>query len=280
MKTALALGTFDGLHKGHRKVLSLPDGMKKIAVVFPLPPKALITGKPLALMSPEDKISAIRALGTDEIFSLDFEKVRDMLPEEFLEYLADKFSPSLISCGFNYRFGKNAAGDKVLLEGFCNNRGIILNCREPVTENGETVSSTEIRHFLQNGEVEKANALLYKPFSYTAEVISGDRRGRTLGFPTVNQRYPSYLLPPKFGAYVSRVTVSGQEYDGITDIGMRPTFKTDYIISETFIKNFSGDIYGETVTVSPRSFVRGEVRFSSAAELKAQINADLKELEK
>lgn len=280
MKTALALGTFDGLHKGHREVLSLPGGMRKVAVIFPFPPKALITGKPLALMSPEDKISAIKALGTDEVSTLDFERVRNMPPEEFLEYLADKFSPSLISCGFNYRFGKNAAGDKALLEGFCNKRGIILNCREPVTENGETVSSTEIRHFLQNGDIERANGLLYKPFAYTADVISGDRRGRTLGFPTANQRYPSYLLPPKFGVYVSRVAVNGQEYDGITDIGVRPTFKTDYIISETFIKNFNGDIYGKTVTVSPRRFVRGEVRFSSAAELKAQINADLKELEK
>ena len=280
MKTALALGTFDGLHKGHREVLSLPGGCKKIAVIFPLPPKALIPGKPLALMLPQDKETALKDLGIDEIFTLDFEKVRTMPPEDFLKFLTDKFSPDLISCGFNYRFGKNAAGDKNLLEDFCKERGIALKCSEPVTENGETVSSTEIRHFLQSGETEKANRLLYKPFSYTAEVISGDKRGRTLGFPTVNQRYPQCLLPPKFGVYVSRVTVDGREYDGITDIGVRPTFKTDYIISETFIKGFSGDIYGDTVTVSPRRFVRGEVKFSSVSELKAQINADLKELEK
>ena len=280
MKTALALGTFDGLHKGHREVLRLPDGCKKIAVIFPLPPKALITGKPLALMLPQDKETALKDLGIDEIFTLDFEKVRTMPPEDFLRFLTDKFSPDLISCGFNYRFGKNAAGDKNLLEDFCKERGITLKCSEPVTENGETVSSTEIRHFLQSGDTEKANRLLYKPFSYTAEVISGDKRGRTLGFPTVNQRYPQCLLPPKFGVYVSRVTVDGREYDGITDIGVRPTFKTDYIISETFIKGFSGDIYGDTVTVSPRRFVRGEVKFSSVSELKAQINADLKELEK
>ena len=280
MKTALALGTFDGLHKGHREVLSLPGGCKKIAVIFPLPPKALITGKPLALMLPQDKETALKDLGIDEIFTLDFEKVRTMLPEDFLRLLTDKFSPDLISCGFNYRFGKNAAGDKNLLKDFCKERGIALKCSEPVTENGETVSSTEIRRLLQSGETKKANRLLYKPFSYTAEVISGDKRGRTLGFPTVNQRYPQCLLPPKFGVYVSRVTVDGREYDGITDIGVRPTFKIDYIISETFIKGFSGDIYGDTVTVSPRRFVRGEVKFSSVSELKAQINADLKELEK
>ena len=164
MKTALALGTFDGLHKGHREVLSLPGGCKKIAVIFPLPPKALITGKPLALMLPQDKETALKGLGIDEIFTLDFEKVRTMPPEDFLRFLTDKFSPDIISCGFNYRFGKNAAGDKNLLEKFCAERGIALKCCEPITENGETVSSTEIRHLLQNGEIEKANRLLYRPF--------------------------------------------------------------------------------------------------------------------
>ena len=127
MKTALALGTFDGLHKGHREVLSLPGGCKKIAVIFPLPPKALITGKPLALMLPQDKETALKDLGIDEIFTLDFEKVRTMPPEDFLRFLTDKFSPDIISCGFNYRFGKNAAGDKNLLEKFCAERGIALN---------------------------------------------------------------------------------------------------------------------------------------------------------
>ena len=113
------------------------------------------------------------------------------------------------------------------------------------------------------------------PFSYTAEVITGDRRGRTIGFPTINQKYPDELLPVRFGVYKSKVILGGDMYDGITNIGIRPTWQTDYIISETFIKDFSSDVYGKTVTVMPLKFVRGEVVFSSAEELKKQIQSDM-----
>lgn len=142
---------------------------------------------------------------------------------------------------------------------------------------GEPVSSTRIREYLKNGEIEAANALLTFPFSFTAEVISGDRRGRTIGFPTVNQKYPSELIPLKFGVYKSKIIADGAEYEGITNIGIRPTFKTDYIISETYIIGFSGNLYGKCITTVPTRFVRGEVKFSSVDELKKQIEADIKE---
>ena len=150
-------------------------------------------------------------------------------------------------------------------------------CHDAVSVNGEPVSSTRIREHLKNGEIEAANALLTFPFSFTAEVISGDRRGRTIGFPTINQKYPSELIPLKFGVYRSKIIADGSEYEGITNIGIRPTFKTDYIISETYIIGFSGNLYGKSVKVEPLKFVRGEVKFSSVDELKRQIAADIKE---
>ena len=275
MKRAIALGTFDGVHKGHRAVLNLPDDMKKTAVVFPLPPKAVLSGEPRAIMTERDKFEALKKIGIDEIFPLDFDKVKDMPPEFFLEFLKEKFSPDLISCGFNYHFGKNAAGNTELLRDFCRCNGIELNCHGAVSENGEPVSSTRIREYLKKGEIERANKLLTFPFSFTAEVISGDRRGRTIGFPTVNQRYPSELIPLKFGVYKTKIVLDGAEYEGITNIGIRPTFKTDYIISETYIIGFSGDLYGKSVTIQPLEFVRGEVKFSSVEELKRQIEADI-----
>ena len=275
MKRAIALGTFDGVHKGHRAVLSLPEEMQKTAVVFALPPKAVLSGKPRSIMTAEDKCAALKKIGIDEIFTLDFNKVKDMPPEEFLRFLKDKFSPDLISCGFNYHFGKNAAGNTQVLGDFCKCNGIEFNCHGAVSENGEPVSSTRIREYLKNGEIEKANKLLTFPFSFTAEVISGDRRGRTIGFPTVNQKYPSELIPLKFGVYKSKMLIDGKEYEGITDIGIRPTFKTDYIISETYIIGFSGDLYGKDITTAPTRFVRGEVKFSSIEELKRQIEADI-----
>ena len=275
MKTALALGTFDGVHKGHRAVLELPPEYKKIAVVFPLPPKAVISGNSIALMTPEDKCRALKNIGIDSVYMLDFCKVRDMPPQGFLEFLKDTFSPDYISCGFNYRFGKNADGDTLLLSEFCKENGITLKISEPVTDEGKTVSSTEIRSFLKNGEPEKANSLMTQPFSYTAPVIKGDERGRTLGFPTANQKYPEVLVPVKFGVYKSSVLIDGKAYTAITDIGVRPTFKTDYIISETFIKNFSEDIYGKEITVSLLSFIRGEKKFSSVDELVKQVRKDI-----
>lgn len=277
MKRAIALGTFDGVHKGHRAVLNLPDDMKKTAVIFPLPPKAVLSGEPRSIMTARDKCAAIKKIGIDEIFTLRFDKVKDMPPEDFLRFLKDEFSPDLISCGFNYHFGKNAAGNTVMLSDFCKCNGIELNCHGAVSEGGEPVSSTRIREYLKKGEIENANRLLTFPFSFTAEVISGDRRGRTIGFPTVNQKYPRELIPLKFGVYKSKIIVGETEYEGITDIGIRPTFKTDYIISETYIIDFSGDLYGKEITTVPTRFVRGEVKFSSAEELKKQIERDIRE---
>ena len=277
MKRAIALGTFDGVHKGHRAVLRLPDDMKKTAVIFALPPKAVLSGEPRSIMTVGDKCSALKKIGIDEIFILDFNEVKDMSAECFMDFLKEKFSPDLISCGFNYHFGKNAAGNTEMLRDFCDKNGIVFNCYGSVSENGEPISSTRIRELLKNGEIEKANRLLTFPFSFTAEVISGDRRGRTIGFPTVNQKYPSELIPIKFGVYKSKILVEGKEYDGITNIGIRPTFKTDYIISETYIIGFSGDLYGKSITTVPTHFVRGEVKFSSVEELKNQIERDIRE---
>lgn len=275
MKTALALGTFDGVHKGHRSVLSLPSGYKKTAVVFTLPPKSVLSGKPQSIMTAQDKFRVIKSLGIDEIYPLDFSDIKDMTAENFLLFLKGEFSPEYISCGFNYHFGKDAAGNIDLLQKFCDENGILLNCCEPVCIDGEPVSSTRIRSLLEKGDMTGANSLTAVPFSYTAEVITGDRRGRTIGFPTINQKYPNELLPIKFGVYKSKVILDGNEYEGITNIGIRPTWQTDYIISETYIKDFSCDVYGKTVTVIPLKFVRGEVIFSSAEELKKQIQSDM-----
>lgn len=277
MKRAIALGTFDGVHKGHRAVLRLPEDMKKTAVIFAQPPKALLSGQPRSIMTVRDKCAALKKIGIDEIFTLDFNRVKDMSAEDFLIFLKENFSPDLISCGFNYHFGKNAAGNTQMLSDFCLEYGIEFNCHGSVCEGGEPISSTRIREYLKNGKIEAANALLTFPFSFTAEVISGDRRGRTIGFPTVNQKYPSELIPLKFGVYKSKIIADGSEYEGITNIGIRPTFKTDYIISETYIIGFSGDLYGKSITTVPTRFVRGEVKFSSVEELKRQIEADIKE---
>lgn len=274
-KNAVALGTFDGVHIGHRKVLDLSDDCKKIAVCFSKPPKSVLGGTVELLCDNSKKTQIMKKIGIDEVYTLDFEEMRDKTAEEFLEFLKAQFKPDVISCGFNYRFGKGAVGDIELLRKFADENGIRLICVNPVKRDGELVSSTGIRSLLKDGKIEKANSLMSESFSFTSTVISGDKRGRTIGFPTINQRYPESLVTLKFGVYKSKVYFGGREYEGITNIGKRPTYPSDYIIAETFIKDFQGDLYGENVTVCPINFLREEVKFGSLDELKKQIESDL-----
>ena len=275
MKNALALGTFDGIHIAHKEVLNLPVDCKKIAVTFEKPPKMFLSGNYELIMSFEDKCQSLKSLGYDEIVDLDFFTIKDTEPEEFLSFLYENYNPTVISCGFNYRFGKNGKGDISLLKKFCQEKGIELNICKQVALEEQVISSSFVRDLLKSGEIEKANSLLLKPFSFSAEVIKGDRRGRTIGFPTINQKYPKDLVKIKFGVYKTKVLIDGKEFDGITNIGMRPTFESDYVISETHIKDFSGDLYGKTVTIVPYKFLREEKKFSNLNDLKNQIEKDI-----
>ena len=259
-------------------MLSLPDDCRKIAVTFVKSPKSVISGVCEAILTFEDKCRLLKKAGIDEIYPLEFQKVRDIPADEFLNLLYKKYNPAVVSCGFNYSFGKNGEGNTKLLSDFCRDKGIELKCVAPVTVDGETVSSTIIRNYLKNGETERANALLFEPFSFTAPVKKGDQRGRTIGFPTINQQYPKELVKIKFGVYKASVIADGKEYLGIANIGVRPTYPSDYVISETFIKNFSGDLYGKNVKIIPLKFLRDEKKFSSLDALKKQIAQDLKNI--
>ena len=275
MKTALMLGTFDGVHKGHLQVLSVPCGYKKIAVTFIQSPKSVMLGKEEAITLFEEKCRILKLAGADEIYPLDFCDVRDISAENFLNMLYEKFSPSLISCGFNYRFGKGGEGDTELLSRFCAERGIEFKCANEVCFGGQTVSSTLIRGYIKSGEPAAANKLLFEPFSFCAEVRQGDMRGRTIGFPTINQKYPEGLVELRHGVYKVKVITEDGEYIGISDIGLRPTYPTDGVISETHIKDFSGNLYGKQVRIIPLEFLREEKKFESIDALKEQIAKDL-----
>ena len=275
MKNALALGTFDGLHKGHLAVLSMPEGYNKIALVFERPPKAVFGGEPCSIMTFAQKGQGLAELGI-KAEKLKIEEVRNLSAEDFLQDIKNRFNPALISCGFNYHFGAGGKGTTELLSRFCEENNIILKVCEPVNIEGEPVSSSRIREHLKKGEIEKANLLLSDKFSYCNPVLHGDGRGRTLGFPTLNQRYPEELVPLKFGVYKTEISLNGKIYKGISDIGKRPTYPVDFIISETFIKDFSGDLYGENVKITPLEFLREERKFGSVSELKEQIEKDIR----
>ncbi len=279
-KTAIALGTFDGVHKGHLAVLkaAVDSGYKSIAVSFTEPPKLKDAPAGLVLTGAEDKKRIIESLGIKKVHFLEFEKIREMKARDFLEFLKNEFNPAFITSGFNYRFGFGGEGNTDLLRNFCEENEIEFREIEPVLIENEAVSSTRIREYIKSGEIEKANEFLSLPFGFSAPVISGDRRGRIIGFPTINQEYPKNQADIRFGVYKTKVTVDGKDYNGITNIGIRPTFKTEKVLSETYIENFSSDIYGSVVTIKFLKFLRDEQKFSTLEELKQNILADIEKI--
>ena len=275
MKTAIVLGTFDGLHEGHRAVIKEADGFSSVAVTFDIPPKNVISGNTELLILPSDRKARLKELGINDILMESFDDVKNIDAQDFLERLKNNYNPARIICGFNYRFGSGAKGDAQMLMQFCNKNNIEFVCVDAIEKDGKVVSSTSIRNLIRDGEMQKASSLIYGGFSFCALVEHGDARGRTLGFPTANQKYPNDLVKPKYGVYVSCVTIDDKKYKSITNVGIRPTYQTDEVGCETFIKDFCGDIYGKEIRLELLKFVRPEQKFSSQQELKSAILKDI-----
>lgn len=272
---AAALGSFDGLHLGHRQVigntLSAP-GLRPAVITFQQNPSVSLQKKPVPLLTTnEQKLALLEEMGVEVVYLLSFEQIRDMEPEDFVEALYRVCRVRALSCGFNFRFGKNGRGDAGLLKELCREKGIELSVTPPVSVAGETVSSTRIRACLEQGDVQQAGQLLGRPFGYDFEVTHGRQLGRTWGTPTINQPFPAGYVLPRFGVYASLVEVEGQKYYGVTNIGVKPTVGSDCALSETWIPEFSGDLYGKKVPVELLDFIRPERKFDSLDQLKNEI---------
>lgn len=272
---AAALGSFDGLHLGHRQVigntLSAP-GLRPAVITFQQNPSVSLQKKPVPLLTTnEQKLALLKEMGVEVVYLLPFDRIRDMEPEDFVEALYRVCRVRALSCGFNFRFGKNGRGDAGLLKELCREKGISLSVTPPVSVAGETVSSTRIRACLEQGDVQQAGQLLGRPFGYDFEVTHGRQLGRTWGTPTINQPFPAGYVLPRFGVYASLVEVEGQKYYGVTNIGVKPTVGSDCALSETWIPEFSGDLYGKKVPVELLDFIRPERKFDSLEQLKNEI---------
>lgn len=229
-------------------------------------------------MMPDDKKSALIKLGAKKVDFLDFNEVKDISENDFLNIIYDKYKPDLISCGFDFRFGKNAIGNTQTVKSFCDKKGIKSRITPAVLSGGVPISSTDIRNLISNGDISLANEQIFGGFGFTSPVLHGDERGRTIGFPTINQKYPELLVKPKFGVYSSKIIIENKEYDCITNIGIRPTFKTSKCFCESYVLGFNGDVYGKSVTLKPKKFIRNEKKFDSTYELKCAIENDIKNM--
>lgn len=283
-RTAVALGNFDGMHVGHMAVLRAAksfesEGLTPLALLFDEHSLKAITGTaPPMLMTAEERNRIIAENGL-EIRTIVFNEIKELSPQDFVEkILVGRFGARAVCCGYNYRFGKNASGNAQTMKEICDRLGLECRITGEVDVDSCAASSTEIRKFIENGEIEKANKMLGHPFGFCTRVIDGDKRGRTLGFPTINQELPDGLVLPKFGVYQADVTVDGEHYKGVANIGRRPTVGTEKVLSETYIIDFHKNIYGEYVDIRPVRFIRPERKFSSFDELAKQIKSDAKEV--
>ena len=282
-KTAVALGLFDGVHLGHAQVLSRiigREGQSSLVFTFggnSLLPKFGDEEQRYLITSYEDRRAAFERLEIEYIYAPAFEELKDMSPEEFIQsVLIGRLNAAYVVCGYDFTFGKEGAGSAKLLSVLCRKRGIECEIVPAVKIDGQSVSSTLIRELISGGYIAAADRLLGYELSYTLPVLRGNQVGRTIGFPTINQELPFYLTEPHRGVYLSRVTVDGQTYKGITDIGVKPTVKDDEKLTvETHIIGFDGDLYDRDITISLICFIRGEKKFEDLGKLKEQLEKDL-----
>ena len=279
-ETAVALGTFDGLHIGHQQILNnaKESGLPVVAYSFANIPAAYFGRQIRSLMTKEEKIGGFRDFGVDYLMLVPFdEQIMNMSARDFLDFLYYKLNARVISCGFNYTFGRKAEGNPEFLETYCREKGIRAVIAEPVMMGENTVSSTHIRKALTDGDIRLVNSMLGRPFSVSGIVAHGKKLGNTIGFPTANIPFLEDKIAPMFGVYTTCANVGGTMYPAMTNVGVRPTVEqTDQPNSETYIIGYDGDLYGKKLRIEFLDFIRPEIRFGSIEELQNQLKKDEK----
>jgi riboflavin kinase/FMN adenylyltransferase len=266
---SVAVGTFDGVHLGHREVIAGSDSV----LTFDPHPVSVVAPQhtPKLLTTPERKAELIASLGVQEMIVIPFDaEFAQRTAEQFIEeVLVEKLAASQVSVGENFRFGNRAKGDPALLEA----DGRFATVVHPLLElDGEVVSSSHIRGLLQAGDVAEANGMLGSTFQVSGVVAHGDQRGRRLGFPTANLIPEEELSYPGHGVYAC--LADGRP--AAVSIGVRPTFDTGRgELIEAYILDFDGDLYDRTLTLEFLERLRGERRFDSAEALQEQMRADV-----
>lgn len=273
---AVALGLFDGLHRGHRAVIDAAKQAGGVCSVLTFKPGSVDTKSDRRLLcTPAEQRVLLAACGVEELLEADFAALRAVTPEEFVDkYLCRGLHAATVTCGVNYRFGAGGAGDAAALVRLCAARGVAVTVVPMVEIDGQAVSSTAIRHAIDTGDIPTAAHLLGREICLRLPVVEGQHLGRTLDMPTINQKLPSETVYPRFGVYAATVEIDGKLYDGVTNIGTHPTVGETTPQAETWILGYSGDLYGKTVPVTLRRFLRQEKKFDSVADLREQVSRD------
>jgi riboflavin kinase / FMN adenylyltransferase len=272
---SVAIGTFDGVHLGHREVIRGSDTV----LTFDPHPLSVIhpEATPKLLNTFEVKRDLIAGLGVEELVVIPFDRsFSEKSAEEFVhDVLIAGLSAERVSVGENFRFGKGARGTEELLRSHAEFETHVTSL---VEVEGETVSSTQIRGLVAAGEVKEASAFLGGPFLFEGEVVHGDERGRELGMPTANLVPDDAFVCPGHGVYAAWAQVAGSRFAAAVNVGVRPTFATGRgLLVEAYLIGFEADIYGQTLRIAFLDRMRGERAFESVDALVEQMNRDVEQ---
>ena len=290
-KTVIALGFFDGVHRGHgallRKAAERAGELNAAPAVFTFDrsPKEFVTGKPVLLINSNDDRRDIirRVYGIQRVIFAPFDREMMTMPwQDFItELLVKQYGAVHLVAGHDYRFGHKNEGTVERLREKCRELGLGCDIIPKVELEGITVSSTYIRTLLEQGDVERAALFLGHPHCLSQTVRHGQRLGRTIGIPTVNLAVPAHVLTPERGVYITRAFLpDGRSCPGVTNVGTRPTVtEGDTVSVETYLLGFDGDLYGQTVRLDFYKRLRGEVKFPSLEALRQEILRNVAETE-
>lgn len=283
-KKVMALGFFDGIHIGHAALMNMiikraqEYDTEPAVLTFDVHPDSLVFKKNVPLINSADDRERIlsRCFGIDDVVVVHFsQSVMHMDWKVFIDELIDDMDLCHIVVGHDFKFGYKGLGTAEKLKEYCAQRGVGCDIIPPVCKDGVVVSSTLIRGLIESGEIEKANEYLGRPHTLTDVVRSGYHLGTQMGTPTINMRFPDGVIIPRHGVYAAKAYVDGEEYMSVTNVGVRPTVSEDGGVNvESFLLNFTGNLYGRLVRLDFYKFMRPERKFDDIDELAAQIKHD------
>ena len=282
--TAVTLGKFDGLHRGHELLMhtvlecSKNYHVASVAFTFDIPPRNKVE-EIIAnvLTTNEEKQYIFEKQGIDYLIECPFTtEVMSMEPKEFITWISEVLQMKYVVVGDDFRFGHKRAGDYHTLQQYEEEFGYKTIVLDKLKDSNRDISSTYVREKIADGNIKKANQLLGYKYFIKSEIVHGKKLGRTIGIPTINMILPADKLLPPNGVYVTEVLVDGKTYMGVTNVGCKPTVSDENIVGvETYIADFNKDVYGQKIVVSFIDFIRPEQKFESVEELQAQMMSDI-----
>lgn len=283
-KTVIALGFFDGVHRGHGQLIEAAKarasqlGVTPAVLSFDVSPMSIVTGKdiPCIVTTESKRDTIVRVHGVEKVFIYHFDKsIMEMPWQDFIQSLITRYNAVGLVIGYDFSCGYRGEGSTGNIPRYCAEIGVTCDVIPKYEIDGITVSSTYIRSLISEGNIARANLFLGHPYSLSGTVRDGHKVGRKLGAPTINLSFDSNMVLPARGVYATKAVTDFGEYAAVTNVGVRPTFGDGNSVTvESFILDFSGDLYGQRVRVEFFDFIRPERKFDSPEELSREIQAN------